>query len=136
MGELRNAGVVQPVPCQLAGLRLFGAGAFMAGKRGPQTVAGAHVAADHHVLQYRHLVKQPHVLEGAGDAGGGDFLDILREVGLTGDSELAAVRRVQPGNQVKAGGFPRAVGADQAVDFTFINGQRYVIDRRQATKAF
>jgi hypothetical protein len=68
------------------------------------------VAADHHVFQHRHLVKQAHVLEGAGDPGGGDFLDLLREIGLVGDSEFAAVRRIKPGDQVKAGGFPAPLG--------------------------
>jgi hypothetical protein len=43
------------------------------------------MAADHHVFQHRHLVKQPHVLEGAGDPGGGDFLNLLRVIGLIGN---------------------------------------------------
>ena len=134
VGELRDAGIVQQVPGQLAGLRLLGPGPFMTGERGPQAVAGADVAAHHNVLQYRHVVKQPYVLEGAGDARGGHFLNIVRKIGFPADSELAAVRRVKPGNQVKAGGFPCAVGADQAVDFTLINAQRYVVDRRQTTE--
>jgi hypothetical protein len=68
------------------------------------------VAAHHHVFQHRHVVKQPHVLEGAGDAGGGDFLNILREIGLAGDSELAAVRRVKPGIRLKQVVFPAPLG--------------------------
>ena len=134
VGELRDTGIIQQVPGQLAGLRFLGAGAFMAGERGPQAVAGAHVAAHHYILQHRHVVKQPHVLKSAGDPCGGHFLNILRKIGFPADSELAAVRRVKPGNQIKTGGFSRAVGANQAVDFALVDAQRYVVDRRQTAE--
>ena len=136
VGELRNAGIVQPVPGQLAGLLLFFASAFMAAQRGPQAVTGAHVAAHHHVFQHRHLVEEAHVLEGAGNPGGGHFLYLLREVGLIGNRKLAAVRRIKPGDQVKAGGFSRAVGADQPVDLASVHGNRNVIHGSQPAEAF
>ena len=136
VGKLRNAGVLQPVPGLFKGLSFFCPGAFVTAQRRPESVAGAHVATHHDVLQHRHLVKQTHVLEGTGDARGGYLLDLSREVGLIGDGELTAVSGIQAGDQVKAGGFARAVGSNQAVDLALVNRQRDVIHGGKAAKAF
>ncbi len=121
VGELCNAGVLQPVPRLFPGLGLFFPGALVTAQRGPQPVAGTYMATHHHVLQHRHLVKQTDVLEGAGDACGGHSFDLLREVRCIGNGKFAAVCRVQPGDQVETGGFTRAVRANQTVNFAFVD---------------
>ena len=52
------------------GFGLLEAGA--AQERGPEAFFGAGVAADEDVFEDRHVGEEPDVLEGAGDAGGGD----------------------------------------------------------------
>mmetsp|Transcript_1047 Transcript_1047/g.2758 ORF Transcript_1047/g.2758 Transcript_1047/m.2758 type:complete len:297 (+) Transcript_1047:2737-3627(+) len=115
-GVLADADVVQ----QLLGTRLDGSLLGLERRRAQhgaeQTGTGADVAADHHVLQRRHLGEEADVLEGARDAGLGDLVHRLRRVGRAAEREAAAVRHIKPGDHVEEGGLASAVGADQAVD--------------------
>jgi hypothetical protein len=95
----------------------------------------AHVAADHHVLERRHLGEQPDVLEGARDAGLGHLVHRGRGVGLAAELEAAAVGRVQAGDHVEEGGLAGAVGADQAVDLALVDGDADVRQGLQAAEA-
>lgn len=108
----------------------------MAGDRRPQAVAGAYVAADHHVFQHAHFVEQPQVLEGASDAGLRHFIDRTGPVALALQAKFALVGAIQTGDQIEAGGFTGAVRPDQAVDFSTADAHADVIHRRQAAEAF
>lgn len=108
----------------------------MPGDRRPQAVAGAHVAADHHVFQHAHFIEQPQVLEGAGNAGLRHFVDRLGLIALARQAELARVGAIQAGDQVEAGGLTGAVRPNQAVDFPLADAHADVIHRRQAAEAF
>ena len=77
MGELADADILQQRMGLVAHRLFFLPGAAVAGDRRPQAVAGAYVAADHHVFQHAHFVEQPQVLEGASDAGLRHFIDRL-----------------------------------------------------------
>ena len=95
----------------------------------------AHVAADHHVLDGRHLGEQPDVLEGARDARLRDLVHRGRLVRRAAQHEGAAVGRVQAGDDVEEGGLAGAVGADQAVDLARIDGDADVGQGLQAAEA-
>lgn len=75
------------------------------------------MAAHHHVFQHAHLVEQPQVLEGAGDACLYDFVDRLRFVATIQQVEITAIGAVQAGDQIETGGFTGAVRPDQPIDF-------------------
>ena len=102
--------------------------------RADQPRVRAHVAADHHVLQRRHLGEQPDVLEGARDARLGHLVHRAGLVGLAAELEAAAVGDVQAGDDVEEGGLAGAVGADQAVDLAALDGDAHVGQRLQAAE--
>ena len=84
----------------------------------PDPGAGAHMPADHHVLEGRHGAEQADVLEGASDAGAGHLMHRGGLVGSALEREVAGVGRVKAGDHVEEGGLAGAVGPDQAVDLT------------------
>ena len=76
----------------------------------------AHMAADHHVFQRRHVAEQADVLERARDARLDDPVGLEPDQIAAVEFELAAVRHVKPGEHVEQRGLAGAVGTDQAVD--------------------
>ena len=99
-----------------------------------QAGLGADVAADHDVLEGRHVGKEADVLEGAGNTGTCDFMDGRGGIGFTGQFEAAAVRGVETGDDVEEGGLARAIGTNEAIDLTAFDGQAHVGESLQAAK--
>ena len=97
---------------------------------------GADMASDHDVFQRRHFRKQANVLERAGNAGLGHFMNRGRLVGLAGKFKTAAVRRVKPGQHVEKRGLAGAIGSDQAIDLAAQDFYAHVAQGLQAAKAF
>ena len=87
------------------------------------------------VLHRRHLLEQPHVLEGthnplAGDEVAGQPLDLLTLV-----ADGAAARAVEAGQAVEDGGLARAVGADDGDHLALVDIQFDPVDGQQAPEA-
>ena len=94
------------------------------------------MAAYHDVFQHRHIGKQTDVLKGARNADAGHLMHGCGLVGMAGQGERAAVGRDQTGDDVEEGGLARAIGANQPIDLTTLDGQAHVLKRLQAAKAF
>jgi hypothetical protein len=74
------------------------------------------VAADHDVLDCRHVAEQADVLKGAGNP---DFGRLVRRIGLQLDAvedEMATLVLVETGQAIEKGRLAGAIGPDQAVD--------------------
>src|SRR5690606_12683399 len=103
--------------------------------RPPHACAGAHVPADHHVVERAQVGKQADVLERARQAGRGHLMGL-------GPGQLPAVEaagaglgHVQAGQHVEQRRLAGAVGADQAVNFAAPDIEADVRERLQAAKA-
>src|SRR3954469_19604361 len=96
--------------------------------------AGAHVAADHNVLQRRQVREQANVLEGSRDASGGDAVG--REAGdvACAEREAAVVGGVHPSGEVEQGGLAGTVRANQAEDFGRLNVEGNLAQGLEATE--
>ena len=64
-----------------------------------------------------------------GDLPGGQVIDTL-----TQETHFAARGRQHPRDQVERGAFARAIGADQAHDFTGFDVETYIVDGHQAAE--
>ena len=134
-GEAGDADVVEQLPRPRRDRRLLGLEARCAEHGADQSGMGAHVAADHHVLERRHVGEQADVLEGAGNARLGDLVHRARLVRLAAELEAAGVGRVEAGQHVEEGGLAGSVGADQAVDLAALDRDADVRQRLQAAEA-
>ena len=65
--DARHADARQQLPGFVARRRFLSPVARQPERRLPETVTAARVAADHHILQHRHLREEPDILEGDGD---------------------------------------------------------------------
>ncbi len=101
---------------------------------GPEALAGAGVAADEHVFQDGHVGEEPDVLEGAGDACGGDLEGLGRE-DLAFVADFALGGDVEAGEAVEEGGLAGAVGSDEADDLAAVDGEVDVADGGEAAEA-
>jgi hypothetical protein len=94
-----------------------------------KVVAHQVVAADHDVVEHRHVREQRQVLEGAADAEAGAVVDRGAPERLAHVDELAAARPIAAGDAVEHRGLAGAVGADDgknlpALDMKTDVGQR------------
>ena len=96
---------------------------------------GAHVAADHHVFERRHIAEQANVLKSARDASRCNFVGGVDVQRRAIKQELAAVGAVKTGEHVEKSGFSGAVGSDQAVDFAVRDGEGDVRQRFESAEA-
>ena len=95
LGKAADAHVVQQFLRAAGNGRFFGLEAGRAEDGAQQARLAAHMPADHHVLECRHLGEQADVLEGAGDAGLGHLVHRGGLVGRAAQVEAAGVGRVQ-----------------------------------------
>ena len=82
---------------------------------------GSAVLGHHDVLENRHVGEQADVLEGPGDASGGDLVGVETEQRLTLEHDVAGGRRDHPRDHVEKGGLPGAVGADDRDDLSLVD---------------
>ena len=73
-------------------------------------------AADHDVLDGRHIAEEADILEGARDAALGNLEGLQSVEGLAVEVDFPFVDLVETGDAVEKGGLARAVGADNAHD--------------------
>ena len=95
-------------------------------ERGAEAAAGAGVAPHHHVLERAHAPEEPHLLEGAGDAGTGHAIGAPAGDVPALEGHAARARRQQPGDHVEERGLARAVRADDRVNAPRLHGQVHV----------
>ena len=72
----------------------------------------------------------------AGDARGGGFVGVLKNLSLPVDIDLALIRHVDAGEDLDQRGFARAVLTDQSVDLARLHGQLHVVQGYDAGKPF
>ena len=99
-----------------------------------QRIAAGPVEPDHHILQHRHRVKQPDILEGAGDPGVHHLVGLQPLQRGAREGDAAAGGLIVGGDDVKQGGLTRAVRADKAKDLRLVNMEADVVDGPQAAK--
>ena len=100
----------------------------------PHPVGELVLHAGFHVVLHAHGVEQADVLEGPGDAGL-VHLHGVHAMGVLSVQEDGTVGGlVDLGEQVKHGGFSRAVGADEAGDLRAADGEVKVVHGFQATE--
>ena len=87
-------------------------------------VPAARVGADEHVVQHGHRPEQLDVLEGASDPAPDDPVHGRLQQALTGELDLALVRRVEPRDHVERGRLAGAVRPDQPDDLAFLDVER------------
>src|SRR5262249_49389082 len=93
------------------------------------------VRADLHVLEHRERAEKLDVLERAGDTARHDGARTRPQQACTVEPNVAAVRRVQPGDDVERGRLPGAVGADQADDLPGADLEGDAVKRDDAAEA-
>ena len=116
VGALGDADVLEQLEGALFDRPLLATRAGVAQHRAEHAGAGAHVPADHHVLERGEVAEQADVLERPGDAARGDVVRLQAAERLPGERERAAVGRVDAGQHVEERRLAGAVGTDQAVD--------------------
>jgi hypothetical protein len=101
---------------------------------GEHIVADLIMQADADILFHGHLVKKTDILEGTGDAQAGGLNNAHAVQILPVDEHRAGGGLIDFGEKIENGGFSGAVGADQAGDLRFTDGQVEIIDRFQAAE--
>ena len=135
VGALGDADVLQQLEGALFDRPLLATRAGVAQHRAEHAGAGAHVAADHHVLERGEVAEQADVLERPGDAARGDVVRLQAAERLPGERERAAVGRVDAGQHVEERRLAGAVGADQSVDLARADLEADVGKRLDAAEA-
>ena len=102
----------------------------------PPGVVHEGVPPDHDVFQRGHVGKQADVLIGAGDAPFGYLVGAQALNFVPVENNAAFFGGVKAGDAVEEGGFPGAVGADDAGNAAFFNGEVQIVDGNQAAKPF
>ena len=92
------------------------------------------VKADPHVFFHRHFIKEADVLEGAGNAEPGGLNNAHTVQVLAVHQHRSGSGFVYFGQQVKHGCLAHAVGADQAGDLGFHDGQIEIVHSLQAAE--
>ena len=86
------------------------------------------------IVQNRKLLEQADVLEGSCNPGPVDVNGALsRNVGII-QHDLSGIRLVHAGQKVEYGCLSGAVGADQTVELSFLDGDAEIIYRFQAAE--
>ena len=104
----------------------FDLGFGLAGVAGP----GGH----HHVLEDGHAAQGAGYLEGAAEAGPGDFVGGAAVDGPAVEVDGPARGAEHPAHQIGEGGFAGAVGANHADELRAINGEGDIIHGDNTTK--
>ena len=92
--------------------------------------------ADQDVLDYGHLAEKADILEGAGDAAGGDLIGPQFDQGPAVEVDLALVGLIDAGQGIEEGGFAGAVGSDDADDPAGLQLKIDPVDGGQAAERF
>ena len=82
---------------------------------------GSAVLGHHDVLENRHVGEQADVLEGPGDAPGGDLVGVETEQRLTLEHDVAGGRCDHSRDHVEEGGLPGPVGANDRDDLSLVD---------------
>ena len=98
-------------------------------------VTGAQEAADHRVLDHRHVGERPHDLEGAADARRADLVRTQARDVPAREADRSAVRHHRAGDEVEQRGLAGAVGPDQRDDLALVHLERGFSDRLQPAEA-
>ena len=104
------------------------------GERTPEARVDARVHAHEHVLDGRHVLEEPDVLEGAADAQRRDLVGAQSHEGDATEPDGALLRHVEPGEDVEEGGLARAVGADDGRDPALLELEVHVVERGQSAE--
>ena len=112
------------------------------GADGEPRGAHQHIVLRHHqILEHRHALEQPDVLEGAGDAGVAIDIVVVEplqvEALTAGMGELHQTfgRLVEAGDAIEHRGLAGAVRPDQRSDVVAAHRERNVVDGEQPTEA-
>src|SRR6185436_14797883 len=116
-------------------LPLFRQGPFVPQDRAEHAGSRSRVAADHDVFERGKVHEQADVLERAADAGGRDLVRLQAGETALVELEVAAVGRVDAGENIEQRGLAGAVRADQAVDLALADGEGHVAQRLHAAEA-
>ncbi len=135
VGVFANAHIVEQLLRTLCNGSFFGLEAGRAENRAQQTRMGAHMAAHHHVFEGRHFGKQTDVLESTRNARLRHFVHGCGLIRLACQLKSAAVGRVQAGDHVEKRGLACAVGANQAIDLTALDGDAHIGEGLQTAKS-
>jgi len=93
------------------------------------------VRADEHVLEHGHVRRQLQVLERPRDAEAHDPVRRLAQQVFAVVADCAAVRLVQPRDDVERRRLARAVRPDQPCDLALFDAQRELVEREDAAEA-
>jgi len=97
-------------------------------------VAGLAAAGDADVIEDGEIAEQADILEGTGDALGGDFVRLAPDQFVIFEPDAAAGGPVNAGDEVEHGCFAGAIRADEAGDLAGLEGEVEVIDGAQAAE--
>src|SRR5215471_1047127 len=97
--------------------------------------ARVHVRADEHVLEHRHVRTELEVLERPRDAEAHDAIRGLAQHVLAVEAHGAAVRPVEPRDDVERRRLAGAVRPDQAGDLSVVDGERQLVEREDSAEA-
>ncbi len=98
-------------------------------------VAAMQQRADDDIVLDRERRERPHDLEGAADAAPADLVGRQAVDALAGESDRAAVGRVDAGDHVEQSGLAGAVRADHREDRALRHLEADLVDREQAAEA-
>ncbi len=93
------------------------------------------VAGDADVIEDGERTEEADVLKGAGDAELDDFVDAEAGDGAAVEGNGSLGGLVNAGNEIEDGGFAGAVGADEAAEFVFADGEIDGVDSGEAAEA-
>jgi hypothetical protein len=107
-------------------------------QRRGHAVLHVHVAAQHEVVEHRHVLEQLDVLKRSGDAQAGDpARPRARQLvgsGAVVQHDRALLRPVQPACAVEQARLARAVGPDHRMDLALADLKRDVLERAHAAE--
>ena len=98
--------------------------------------AAAQVRSECDVVEYRHLGKEPHVLESPGNTQTSDDIRVLSGNTLAIERDRPAGHWQRAADQVEHRALACAIGADQPEDLAAANLERKIVDRDEAAKLF
>ena len=134
MSQIRHAKEVQHLQRRGLRLTLRLAVAEAVGHGGQQVLPDAIVHPHLHIVDDAHIVVQPDILEGTGDAHAADLMGGLARRWHPIDEDAAPGGLIDAGEEVKDRGLPGSVGADQSGDLRAADGESEVIHGGQTAE--
>ncbi|CCY06109.1 putative uncharacterized protein [Eggerthella sp. CAG:1427] len=134
MSQIRHAEEVQHLQRRGLRLTLRLAVAEAVGHGGQQVLPDAIVHPHLHIVDDAHIVVQPDILEGTGDAHAADLMGGLARRWHPIDEDAAPGGLIDAGEEVKDRGLPGSVGADQSGDLRAADGESEVIHGGQTAE--